>query len=1158
MKFDFSKMFYEGLNFDDPNIASIIAEHYEYKRLETGLKESIPLRGKPLLHQREISQLFLLMQNIILIHAVGTGKSCAITQSLEQFKEAVTSSVADYITQYLMPEKVPYKKFYILVKGPILEKSFKQQIICKCTAKGEYETEELLNAKTAKRKGMTLKKNLDEYYTVVGYTTLAAEVKEALEPKRKNFTDAEYKQVVKEGKRRLKAKYSNCIFVADEVHILTSDKDRKENKGRYKFIHKLFHLAKNIKIMLATASPMKNSSTEFADILNLILPLDGQVSRGLFRDAFPVDPQIFNAEESEEEVQEKVNHIHKYSVEEAKALLLPYFRGKISFLRSTDINVDIRETDHFPELADEDSGSVSGLTGTEINIMAEGENPFYVTPVTLTNPLHIELYKQAKRNRFKKNSGVYNTERQIANAYLPPIDNKSGKLFSHDSFKKLFKETGMFYTFKKEGNEKFMRQYMVPKAENPTQLPPFYNISPKAVECAEILEKIDKTKKFKKTVIYSNFRDMGVNIISICLQYIYGYEPYNGEKVFDEKNIGSSYCTTAVDRKMRKDVRKRKRFAMLLPRGPSNEEILNIYNSYENRYGDYIQVLFVPQLGREGINTNEVHTFINVDGHWNPTNYGQALGRVVRADAFLWSIQEMREAMAQEGQNPNNARIILDVFNLAVFLADEDRDEDDELNDIDVLLYTTSIEKDKEIQKVMRFIKETAIDCFIHYERNYREGDKDGSPICNYETCKYECAVEKQPTDKIVYDMYDILYSQPEVRDAKIIIQKIFETRSSITYKNLLLLIPEFRQIVIIKAIHELVKERFPLVDKFGDSVYLREDNGTFFVQREYPSDDFTAPFAMSEYVDNTPVTQTKTMTEVLMALASKNTKKYIKSVQRSESAGNVDRTVDSKSIDGFDLLQKVTFLEEILILSLNQNNKNSDRKNNHPFSFFQKYKNRFYSFREPSFLLTQQAAKTAVWTQRGRKPENIDVVKIHPLKEADFPTYDNYLKYEQKPNDEMVYLHTLLSFDTTAEFEHFLKGEAIIRVYKPSEGIWRDSNPYETVVYNKLIQVLIKDYIDKLERGKFYGYMTLSNKGEVLKIIDVENKPAIRAKEKDQEKMDLRTRTKGIECEKFIEEPDNVKRFRASFDKGNGKINNCEEIQNTLAQNDALIYLFV
>src|SRR5690606_5881305 len=178
-----------------------------------------------------------------------------------------------------------------------------------------------------------------------------------------------------------------------------------------------------------------------------------------------------------------------------------------------------------------------------------------------------------------------------------------------------------------------------------------------------------------------NFRDMGVNAISICLMYVYGYESYNGEKYFDEKNIGSSYCTTAVERKLKKDITKKKRFAILFPR-KDNEEVLNVFNSYENRYGDYVEVLLVPQLGREGINTNEVQTFINVDGHWDMTNYLQSKGRVFRADAFLWSLQELRESYLEQGLNPDSARITVDVFNLAIFLSDEDRDPDDDSNDI--------------------------------------------------------------------------------------------------------------------------------------------------------------------------------------------------------------------------------------------------------------------------------------------------------------------------------------------------------------------------------------------------------------------------------------------------------------------------------------------
>lgn len=1119
MNYDFSKLFYKGLDFNDPNIASIIADHYEYRRLETGTSEQIPKRGDPFNAQRVIQQIFLFLDKILVIHETGTGKSCTISFSLEQFKDALTSAVADFIIQYLMPQKVPYKKFYILVTGPILVESMEQQIICKCTAKGVYDTKALRDVSSVHMKTKILNKQFREFFEIVGYDTFTTKIKNMLEPERgENWTDKHYQDVVKESKERLTEMYSNVIFVADEIHTLTTE---AENKGKYNYVKQLFHMIKNSKIMLSTATPMKNRSIEIADIMNLILPSDDQIPLPLLRDAFP--PLNLEIDENEEkEKEEKKKHKRKYTEEEAKKLLLPYFRGKISYLRAMDINVDIEQ-----------------FHGEEINIMEEGEFPFYVTPVIFKGKEQIEAYKKAKRKRSSKNQDVYSSERQLANVWLPTKNDKSEKLVSQERFNKLFKKRNNYvYEFKKEGNEDFEKEYLERKIPNSEEVPPFYYISPKAVECAEIL-----SRNKGKALIFSNFRKMGVGILSICLRYIYGYEAYEGVEFFEKKEKIKSVCPTTetTERILKPGINKRKRFAILSPDNMKNIDTLDIFNSYENRYGEYIKVILVPQFGKQGINTNEVFTFINFDGHWNYTNYYQALSRVIRSDAFIWSLKEKKEQLLREDRRPEDARLTVNVYNLAGVLPDEERDEDDQENDIDISLYLTSKTKDKDIQRIMRFIKETAIDCYIHIKRNLRENDKDYSPECNYDVCKYECAVERPPDGKIKYDMYDILYSQPEVKDAKYLIQRFFEKRPSASFQTLKEELPQFREIIIIKALYEMVKNRMPLIDKFGDYVYLREDNGSFFVQREYPTDTRIAPYAMSEYVYNTPIVAEKNLVDVLIETAEEFTKKDIRK--------------NRVNIEAMDLVQRIMYLEEIIRETIVGEKTLDNLKATN--EYFSRYANRIYSFEEPEELLTEQASSTAVWRKRGRKPENLEEVKFKPLKPKNYPKYTLPSDEEGRVN-EKIWIHTLLTFESTAEYERFQKGEGIYRVMKESEGyVWRDANPYETIVYNGIIQVKISEMIENLDKEKFYGYVLEDG----LKIIDIENKPKEKLKQKKKGKYvkeeetgaDLRTRTKGIECSKFIEVRDNIKRFEAAFSV---KVKTCEDIENELRKRDLLIYL--
>src|SRR5690606_17338102 len=62
-----------------------------------------------------------------------------------------------------------------------------------------------------------------------------------------------------------------------------------------------------------------------------------------------------------------------------------------------------------------------------------------------------------------------------------------------------------------------------------------------------------------------------------------------------------------------------------------------------------------------------------------------------------------------------------------------------EVTSIDLQMYRISEYKDRRIKRVMRIMKQCAIGCQIHYRRNVRDTDVDGSAACDYDVCRYPC-----------------------------------------------------------------------------------------------------------------------------------------------------------------------------------------------------------------------------------------------------------------------------------------------------------------------------------------------------------------------------------------------------------------------------------
>ena len=86
------------------------------------------------------------------------------------------------------------------------------------------------------------------------------------------------------------------------------------------------------------------------------------------------------------------------------------------------------------------------------------------------------------------------------------------------------------------------------------------------------------------------------------------------------------------------------RYALLTGDTPDTvtRTILDTFNSYENRYGEYIKVLIGSRVSRVGINLANVLNVFIVNPSWNQSNTYQAISRAIRATSHVSLIEEKR------------------------------------------------------------------------------------------------------------------------------------------------------------------------------------------------------------------------------------------------------------------------------------------------------------------------------------------------------------------------------------------------------------------------------------------------------------------------------------------------------------------------------------
>ena len=236
----------------------------------------------------------------------------------------------------------------------------------------------------------------------------------------------------------------------------------------------------------------------------------------------------------------------------------------------------------------------------------------------------------------------------------------------------------------------------------------------------------------------------------------------------------------------------------------------------------------------------------------------QALSRGIRATSHEDLLEEERQKAIQRGEDPDDVKITVEIYKHAS-LANTPKQES-----IDLTMYRYSEYKDRNIKRIMRIMKQVAVGCQIHYNRNVRDTDVDYSPTCDYDVCKYECA-DPAP-DYEDYTTYDVMYSNEILEEVTQELAKVYKVVNSVSITDLFKILSYFRKKYIVTTLEKIISEKIQLVDRFGYPAYLREDNGLFYLDRTYPTGK--ASNLMSYYstgliaIDETPLQEVVTKLE--------------------------------------------------------------------------------------------------------------------------------------------------------------------------------------------------------------------------------------------------------------------------------------------------------
>jgi len=1071
----------------DPDIQELITLKNEFLEVSGKVSEPIPKPGQYYRHQKALFRYMLYHDRMLNIQETGTGKTCSLV------------AIAEYYKKY--KEEKNIKHVYVLEKGGPTVEEFKRQIACNCTPENnEYITEKVtdITIRESSRKS-NLTRSLHRWYTVKSYGVFASEIS------KKNLTD-----------QQLEDEYSGCIFFVDEAHNLSEDKStgRKkeesedvsedikqevEKSSQYDVLWRLFHVVKRCKIILGTATPMINEVNEIAPIMNLILPIDQQMPT------------------------EKWNY-EKVTLEQ----LEPFFRGRVSYVRGLDTGAQIvyqgekmnktyeievpkeNQTVEFLSMQRDIKGRILSIPKQP---KLETETKVYqsqsIVEKVLMSPFQQEGYAKAagedrKEEGKKEEQAFYLFQRHAASFVFPD------KSYSGDFTRNMTSRAGKFIKpeFDKEGKRKpgsFILDQEFKERVNNIQ-----NLKEMSAKYAFIVENELKPENFGNAFCFTDLVTGSGAILFGKILEGYGFERFKElNRVFQTTETKKvSICAGDSKTKTIKSTFPKKLRYGLLSSDMSDTQrnaLLELFNSYENRNGEYCKILIGIPSFRDGINVFNVRRGYLLSPTWHPSGMHQALSRFIRSTSHQMLIDDEKERLRKEGKDPSMASVLVKIYKMASVRSFADT------NSADLLLYQIIERKDIHIRRMMRFLKQCAFDCPIHYERNIRPGDVNGTAICDYTTCKYTCArsemTNKVKASDIDFSTYDILYSDEVIESCKLRILQMMKERTSVAMGCLYSILGEdYKRRFINAAVESIVRDRLSITDRFGYPCYLNTNGVLLYTQGDLPSSSQSLDLSDLSYYKDMLFGKIPSKFDDLIKLSTKSEEQEIidKIIALKEPNGEDYEKFD-EYIEALTETTKVELLERYLEKSIIENYVN-------PLSsaFEIKFRNYIINTFEP--LEDIEAVKQKLEEDKfkpGREREETNKPKVDiPFKGA--PPGDRVYADGSSPKRVVIHTYTGTGAGKTTynEFANFRKSNQNIRIYISGET-WRDVKNYEWPVYNHLVKQHTDSILKQFEGFDEFG-LYLSNERFAI----------VNTKKLFSETEDTRSKERGMECKSFQKLP--------------------------------------
>ena len=822
---------------------------------------------------------------ILLVHGTGSGKTCTAITIAENFKELVKKMDKKIIVITTLPKNFQ-KELYSERKE--LKKQSPEDIV-QCTGR-DYELGIESKSLTREQKRKEIMKKIYNYYKFYGYKEFANDIM-----KNTNYWKGDEETLNDSIRNYISKNFDNTILIIDEVQNIKTDVSGDLKKSIQPLLKSIIKYAKNLKLILMSATPMFDRQDEIIYLMNLLLINDG-------KEEIEKD-DIFNKDQTlKDGASEKLREV---------------FKGYISYIRGE--NPDSFPMKFFPSNAITNPPIEYDMGGNKI----DKTKKIQYTPIVLCpmsgiqhNTYMNQLEKITKEGKLKSKEEEMNTEEDfnsgeeegetsslsteskstskstsnsnevngsmernlgknvelvnqggmsiyrdllnISNIVFPVEDSEIGT-YDKKGYSESDDGSGGFYKVKKEGKKrsivKFRYQSHAIFDKDTKGEAPFLDAQHLNNYSAKFSQTLDSiVNSVGLNYVYSTYIDSGALPFALMLEQN-GFERYTTDTEtelleYPPNKVGGGgkrlricyKCGKQANHENHTNTKLKEHHLFRVAKyilyfGESRDGLIKVqkedavaqFISPNNRYGEEIKVFIGTRATSEGLDFKMIRQIHILQPWYNLSRHEQIIGRGIRSCSHIELPPEERN---------------VSIYQYAVTEGVKSKNET-----VDLYYYRIAENKDIIIKKIMRIMKESAIDCNFFKKQNVildesekvdqklpngkvikvTFADKAYSSMCDYMgNCDYPCNWVPNPKKKYVIDedTYNIYFGKQNIEEAKRYIKELFHYGFNFILKDIESYFktraPHIESIFIYKALDELVDNKNEIIlDMYKRKGYL-------------------------------------------------------------------------------------------------------------------------------------------------------------------------------------------------------------------------------------------------------------------------------------------------------------------------------------------------